>query len=100
MGEVPVNGGVMVIRVGVSDAESAKHLVAGLAGFLGGESVSLQADGEVQVRLRRDSRRQTIVQTLTSVERWLEDTGTSSVDVWLGERPYTLERPRPVPDVA
>jgi hypothetical protein len=90
----------MEIRVAVADGETAKDLVAGLVGLHGGECVSLRADGEVLVRLRRESRRQAVAQTLTSVERWLEETGVSSVDVWLGDRPYRLERPVSAPEVA
>jgi hypothetical protein len=88
----------MVIRV--AEAETAKHLVVGLVGLLGDECVSLEDDGEVHVGLRRKSRQQTIAQTLTFVESWLEETGIGSVDVWLGDRPYRLERPRSAPQVA
>jgi len=81
----------MVIRVATKDAESAKILVAGLAGHFGGEGVSLQSDGEVHVRLNGGSGQRAMVETFASVERWLEETGIGSTDVWVDERPYRME---------
>jgi hypothetical protein len=90
----------MVIRVAVTDVEQAEHLVGGLVTLLGDECVSPEADGEVHVRLQGKSSQRIIVETLNVVERWLDETGLGSVDVWLGERPYRLERPRSVSQVA
>jgi hypothetical protein len=83
----------MVIRVTGKDAESAKLLVAGLVGLFGGEGVSLQSDGEVHVELNGRSGEQAVNQTLASVQRWLEQTGIGSTDVWVDERQYRMELP-------
>jgi hypothetical protein len=82
----------MVIRVATKDAESAKPLVVDLAWLFGGESVSLQPDGEVQVRLRGEANGD-LVPTLKAVEHWLDETGTASAEVWVGERAYTVCAP-------
>jgi hypothetical protein len=81
----------MVIRVATKDVESAKLLVAGLVGYFGGEDVSLQSDGEVHVRLNGGSGQRAMVETFSSVERWLEETGVESTDVWVDGRQYRLE---------
>lgn len=83
----------MFIRVAAKEFESAKLLVAGLAGLFGGEAVSLQSDGEVHLQLNGASGPQAMSQTLTSVERWLGETGIDSTDVWVDERQYRMERP-------
>lgn len=80
----------MVIRVAGKDAESAKLLVDGLAGLFGGEGVSLGSDGHVQVELNGHSGEQAMGRTLTSVERWLEETGIGSTDVWVDDRKYLM----------
>jgi hypothetical protein len=81
----------MVIRVATTGVEDAKLLVAGLVGFFGGEEVSLQSDGEVQVRLNGQSGRRAMAETFASVERWLEVTGVGSTDVWVDDRQYRME---------
>jgi hypothetical protein len=81
----------MVIRVTGRDAESAKLLVAGLVGLFGEKGVSLQSDGEVHVELNGRSGEQAVNQTLASVQRWLEQTGIGSTDVWVDERQYRME---------
>ena len=86
----------MVIRVSTEDLESAKLLAAGLVGHFGGEAVSLQPPGEVHVDLNGKSGQQAITQTLGAVERWLEETGIGSTDVWVDERRYWMERPAPL----
>ncbi len=83
----------MVIRVAAQDVESAKGLVVRLVGLFGGECVSLRADGEVQLQPHQESNR-ALAQTLDAVEHWLEETGTGSADVWVDERPYRVDRPR------
>jgi hypothetical protein len=84
----------MVVRVAITNLESAKLLVVDLVGLLGGECVSLQADGEVQLQLRGDANG-ALVRTLEAVERWLEQTGTASAEVWVDERSYTVEQRHP-----
>ena len=42
----------MEVRVATKDLEGAKLLVVDLVGLFGGEHVSLQTDGEVQLQLR------------------------------------------------
>lgn len=82
----------MEVRVATRDAESAKLLVVDLGGIFGGERVSLQADGEVQLHLRGEING-ALVRTLKAVERWLEQTQTASADVCVDERSYTVEHP-------
>ena len=89
----------MVIRVAVRDVESAKCLVVGLVGLFGGECVSLRADGEVQLQLHEESNR-ALAQTLDAVEDWLEETRIGFADVWVDERPYRVDRPRSLYQVA
>jgi hypothetical protein len=86
----------MVIRVATRDLEGAKLLVVDLVGLLGGECVSLQADGEVQIQLRGEVNG-ALVQTLETVEKWLEQTGTASAEVWVDERSYMVEQRQPAP---
>ena len=83
----------MEVRVATNDLESAKLLVFDLVGLFGGEYVSLRADGEVQLELRGEING-ALVQTLETVERWLEQTRTASVEVRVDERSYTLEHPQ------
>jgi hypothetical protein len=82
----------MVIRVAAQGIESAKHLVVDLVGLFGGECVSLQADGEVEIQTRREPNG-ALSQTLNAVERWLEETGIGAADVWVDGRSYTIDRP-------
>ncbi len=42
---------MQLVRVATKDPQNANLLVVHLAGLFGAEHVSLQADGEVQVRL-------------------------------------------------
>ena len=86
----------MVIRVATKDVESAKLLVVGLVGLVDGECVSLQADGEVQIQLRGEANG-ALVHTLEAVERWLEQTRIAAAEVWVDERPYTVEKRQPFP---
>jgi hypothetical protein len=80
----------MVIRVAANDVESAKLLLAGLVGLFGSEDVSLRSNGEVQVQLNGRSGQHAMAQTFGSVERWLEETGIGSTDVWVDERQYRM----------
>jgi hypothetical protein len=83
---------VLEVRVGTKDVESAKLLIVDLVGLFGGERVSLQTDGTVQLQLRRDGNG-ALVHTLEAVERWLEQTGTTSAELCVDDRSYTIERP-------
>jgi hypothetical protein len=89
----------MVIRVAVRDVESAKRLVVRLVDLFGGECVSLRADGEVQLQPHEESNR-ALAQTLDALEDWLEETRIGSADVWVDERPYRIDRPRSLDQVA
>ena len=86
----------MVIRVVTNDVESAKLLVVDLVGLLGGECVSLQADGDVELQLRGEVNG-ALVHTLEAVEHWLEQTGAASAEVWVDERSYRVEQRQPAP---
>jgi hypothetical protein len=92
MAAAPEGGVVMVVRVATKDVESAKVLVVDLVGLFGGERVSLQADGEVQLQLRGEPNG-ALVHTLEAVERWLDKTDAASADVCVDERSYTVGRP-------
>ena len=81
----------MIIRVATKDVESAQLLVASLIGHFGGEYVSLRSEGDVQVQLNGASGHRAMAETFSSVERWLEKTGTDSTDVWVDGRQYRLE---------
>ncbi len=82
---------MQLVQVATKDPESANLLVVHLAGLFGGEQVSLQADREVQVRLRGLNGE--LVQTLKAVECWLEQSGIASAEVSVNERSYTVEHP-------
>ena len=83
----------MLVRVATKDVESAKLLVVDLVGLFGGEHVSLQTDGEVQLQLRGEING-ALVQTLEAIERWLEQTRTASAQLSVDERSYTVEHPQ------
>jgi hypothetical protein len=83
---------MMDVRVATGDVESAKLLVVDLVGLFGGECVSLQGDGEVQLHLRGEING-ALAQTLKAVERWLEQTQTASADVSVDRHAYTVEHP-------
>ena len=82
----------MVMRIVVPDATSASGLAERLSLALGAERISLWGDrGEVDVRVERDSDR-TVLRVLEAVDRWLDQAGVGSVEMWLGERSYRLAR--------
>jgi hypothetical protein len=83
----------MLVRVATKDDESAKLLVLDLIGLFGGEHVSLQKDGEVQLQLR-GAINGALVNTLKAIERWLEQTRSASAQLSVGERSYTVEHPQ------
>ena len=85
---------MQVVRVATKDPQNASLLVVHLAGLFGGEQVSLQADGEVQVRLPELNGE--LVKTLKAVECWLEQSGIASARVSVNEHSYTVEHPQRV----
>ena len=82
---------MQVVRVTTQDSESAKVLVVQLAGLFEGGQVSLQADGDVHVRLSELNGE--LVQMLKAVECWLEQSGIASAEVSVNEHSYTVEHP-------
>jgi hypothetical protein len=86
----------MVIRVATKDVESAKLLVVDLVGLVDGECLTPQADGKVQIQLRGEANG-ALVHTLEAIERWLEHTRIATAQVWVDERPYTVEQRQPLP---
>jgi hypothetical protein len=80
----------MEIRVATGDVANAKLLVVDLVGLFGGESVSLQADGKIQVQLRGELNG-ALVRTLEAVESWLERTQVASAEVCVDDHVYTVE---------
>jgi hypothetical protein len=83
---------MQLVRVATKDFQNASLLVVHLAGLFGGEHVSLQADGEVQVRLPELNGE--LVKTLKAVERWLEQSGIASAEVSVNEHSFTVEHPQ------
>ena len=83
---------MQLVRVATKDPQNASLLVVHLAGLFGGEQVSLQADGEVQVRLPELNGE--LVKTLKAVECWLEQSGIASAEVTVNEHSFTFEHPR------
>ena len=83
---------MLEVWVATKDVESAELLIVDLVGLFGGERVSLQTDGTVQLQLGRDGNG-ALAHTLEAVERWLDQTGTTSAEVCIDDRSYTIERP-------
>ena len=83
---------MQLVRVATKNSEDANLLVVHLAALFGGEQVSLQADGEVQVQLPELNGE--LVQTLKAVESWLEQSGIASAEVSVNEHSYTVEHPQ------
>jgi len=84
-------GRMQLVRVATKDPQNASLLVVHLAGLFGGEQVSLQADGEVQVRLPELNGE--LVKTLKAVESWLQQSGIASAEVSVNEHSYAVEHP-------
>ena len=85
---------MQLVRVATKDPQNASLLVVHLAGLFGGEQVSLQADGEVQVRLPELNGE--LVKTLKAVECWLQQSGIASAEVSVNEHSYAVEHPEHV----
>jgi hypothetical protein len=72
----------MVVAVGIPDTRNASTLVQRLMTVVGGEAVSMAANGEdVRVDATAEPSR-TLASTMSEVEAWLADLG----------RPYTMQR--------
>jgi hypothetical protein len=82
----------MEMRVVVPDAASATSLAERLSVAIGSERISVRRHGqEVDVQVERDTDR-SVLRILDTVERWYDQAGVGSVEMWLGERSYTLAR--------
>ena len=85
---------MQLVRVATKDPQNASLLVVELAGLFGGEQISLQADGEVQVRLPELNGE--LVKTLQAVECWIGQCGIASAEVSVNEHSFTVEHPQRV----
>ena len=82
----------MEMRVVVPDAASATSLAERLSVAFGSGRISVRDDGqEVGVQIERESDR-SVLRILDTVARWHDQVGVGSVEMWLGERSYTLAR--------
>jgi len=80
----------MEMRIVVPDHANATVLADRLAVAFGSERISLRGDlREVDVLIDRDP---AIVRVLEAVERWLDQARVGSVEMWLGERSYRIDR--------
>jgi hypothetical protein len=76
----------MEMRILTGDSESASALAAALTAAFGDARVSLRRDRpRVEVRVRGGSD-QTVLRVLDTVDRWLDDAGSRSAELWLGGR--------------
>ena len=83
----------MDMRIVAGDATSAHELADALTVALGGGRVSLRrARPRTEVRVRGGSD-QTVLRVLGTIDRWLDDAGSRSVEMWLGERSYRIGCP-------
>jgi hypothetical protein len=85
---------MQLVRVATKDPQNASLLVVHLAALVGGEQVSLQSNGEVQVRLPELNGE--LVKTLKAVESWLGQCGIASAEVSVNEHSFTVEHPERV----
>jgi len=84
------------MRIVVGDAASASALAERLVVALGADRITLGGDPpEVGVRVEGESDR-TVIGVLDTVERWLDQAGLGSADMWLGENSYRVARWVPV----
>ena len=86
----------MEMRIVVPDAASVSTLAERLEVAFGSERISVRGESrEVAVRVEGESDR-SVLHVLDAVERWYEKAGVGFVEMWLGERSYTLARWAPV----
>lgn len=86
----------MEMRIVVPDATSVSTLAERLEVAFGSERISVRDESrEVEVRVEGALDR-SVLHVLDAVERWHDKAGVASVEMWLGERSYTLARWVPV----
>ena len=86
----------MEMRIVAPDAASASALAERLTTTFGSELISLQPERpEVDVLIDREAA-PSIVRVVDTVERWLDQARVGTVELWLGERSYTLAHWIPV----
>jgi len=86
----------MEMRIVVPGSSSLNALAERLASDFGSERISLsRTRPEVGVRVAADSER-AVLGVLESVERWLDQAGVASAEMWLGGNSYRLARWAPV----
>lgn len=80
----------MEMRIVVPAAGSASALADRLSTTYGTERISFYSDrAEIAVRVASESDG-AVIGIVESVERWLDQTGLTSADMWLGEHLYRL----------
>jgi hypothetical protein len=86
----------MEMRIVMGDVGSAGALAEQLTAAFGSGRVSLRGNRpEVGLRIEGDSDR-IVLRVLDAVERWLEQGGLGSAEMWLGENSYRVSRWAPV----
>ena len=82
----------MEMRIVVPDTESVSTLSERLTVAFGSERISVQGKSrEVDVRVESESDR-SILEVVSTVERWLEEARVGFAEMWLGEHSYRLAR--------
>ena len=82
----------MHMRVVLPDTASVPALAERLSAALGSERISVDRDGrEVDIQVEQDSDRG-VLRVLDTVERWYAQAEVGFVEMWLGERSFTLAR--------
>jgi hypothetical protein len=80
----------MKMRIVVPDAASATALAERLTSAFGSDRISLRRQRrQVDVLIDREPE-PAIVRVVDTVARWFEQARIGSVEMWLGERSYTL----------
>ena len=88
----------MEMRIVVPDVASASVLAERLTVALGAERISLAGERrEVDVRVEVEQESDpAILCVLDAVERWLDQVGVGSAEMWLGTRSYRVARWVPI----
>jgi hypothetical protein len=86
----------MEMRIVAPDVASASALAERLTTAFGSELISIRPERrEVDVLIEREPE-PAIVRVVDTVERWFDQARVGTVELWLGERSYTLARWIPV----
>ena len=86
----------MEMRIVAPDVASASALAERLTKAFGSELISIRPERrEVDVLIEREPE-PAIVRVVDTVERWFDQARVGTVELWLGERSYTLARWIPV----